>query len=148
GEADVDGPVDVRDLLGQHERRGQIEATERLQVTRPDFHQRVAVFLRRQVQRGVASDDVARILGRLGAQRNPEGDVALGFTERREVETLTAEGEEDVTATAFLADVNNQLDPLLVVVEQLEVLVDDDQQNGNRLEIPSGQSHFLVLIGV
>src|ERR1700689_2791297 len=100
------------------------------------------------MQRGVATDAVARILGRLRAQRDPEGDVALGFTQRREIETLTAEGEEDVTATTFLTDVDDQLDPLLVVVEQLEVLVDDDQQNGDRLEIPSGQPHFLVLVGI
>ena len=148
GEAHVDGPVDVDDLLGQHEWRRQVEAPERLQVTRSDFQQRVTVFLRRQVQRGVATDDVAGILGGLRAQRDPEGDVALGFTQRRQIQALAAEGEEDVTAAAFLADVDDQLDPLLVVMEQLEVLVDDDQQDRHRLEIAAGQPHLLVLVGV
>ncbi len=37
GEAHVDSPVDIRDLLGQHERRRQVETPERLQVTRADL---------------------------------------------------------------------------------------------------------------
>ena len=42
---------------------------------------------------------------------------------------------------------DDQLYPLLVVVEQLQVFVDDDQQNGHGFQIPAGQPqryHFVL----
>ncbi len=100
------------------------------------------------MQRGIASDHVAGILGGLRAQRHPKCDVALGLTQRRQIQSLAAEGEEDVAAAAFLTDVDHQFDPLRVVVEQLEVLVDDDQQDRNGLQVAAGQPHLFVLVGV
>ena len=100
------------------------------------------------MQCGIAADDVPRILRRLGPQRHAKSDVALDFTERGQIQALTAEGEEDVTAAALLPDVDDQVDPLGMVVKQLEILVDDDQQDGHRFEIASGKPHLLVLVGV
>ena len=100
------------------------------------------------MQRRIATDDVAGILRRLGAQRYPEGDVALGFTEGRQIKSLATEGEEDVATAPFLTDVDDQIDPLRVMNEQLEVFIDDHQQNRNRLQVPARQPHLLILVGI
>jgi hypothetical protein len=100
------------------------------------------------VQSGVTTDDVARIFGGLRPQRHSKRDVALRLAQRRQVQALATEREEYVAAAAFLADVDHQLYPLLVMMEELEVLVDDHQQNRNRLEVAARKPHLLVLVGV
>ena len=61
---------------------------------------------------------------------------------------MSAEREEDIAAAAFLSDMNHQFDPFRVVVKQLEILVDDDKEDGDGLQISPGETHFLVLVRV
>ena len=147
-EGEGDRSVGRTGCPGYHEGCRDVAAAELFEFTRADFEQGVTVLLRRQVQRGIASDHVPGVLRGFGPQGDPERDVALRLAQRGQVQALAAEREEDVAPAALLADVDDQVDPVGMVMKQFEILVDDDQQDGHRLEIAAGESHLLVLVRV
>ena len=148
GESYGDGSIIPSVDPGYDVGRGNIEAPERLQLARTDFEKCVAVLPCGQVQCGIAADDIAGILGGLGPKCDAESDIALRLTQRRQVQTLATQGEEDIAATTLLPDMDHKIDPIGVVVKEFEVLVNDDQQDGDRFQVPASESHFLILVRV
>ena len=43
---------------------------------------------------------------------------------------------------------DHKIDPIGVVVKEFEVFVNDDQQDGDRFQVPASESHFLILVRV
>ena len=71
--------VHVDHPLGHYEGGRHVKAAELLEVAGPDFEQGVAVLLRREVQRGVATDDVSGILRGFGRSATRKAMLLLAL---------------------------------------------------------------------